>query len=400
MWYVLTNNNCAPVKLIKGGGIDFRDALVAQNTKAGVSMRPCGVFIVPSLALECLCWVLMKKLKKFISRLLAVCDIVKLSFQFIIGPDVMIIKIIPRFLFGILIILAPIASSSGFFGSPETNGFYKTRLDDGMENVGEMIRHCDISRKKLALVNFKYRAKDGTVRGDGGVVVRSYLSDNTIAIFKELFELGFIVLKDKDSNPFVLKSYGSAIKSLGALGFFCGDDFGMVDKNLSNSSGIFLDINVQSNPYFIKTSESTVYIAGDMSFITKTPEADASIIGGQVVDLFAKYGFTEWGGGEDFINQFGGQLVLLGRFGLSNELHNFLEELEDDDASRVMKILSTSKGSFSAIKGGTILNDLLLIYKNNKKDFFKILGKNINNIVQKDFDFLIQLHRDLIIDKR
>jgi len=150
-------------------------------------------------------------------------------------------------------------------------------------------RGCPVALTDLRYLTLTYRGMDGTVQ-QGELVVAASLAEDVVAIFRQLYEIGY------------------PIASMRLVDDFAGDDdASMAANNTSafncrpvtggggfseHSYGTAIDLNPVQNPYL---SGSVVLPAAGGAYLDR-PDAPAVLhAGDEVVTAFADHGFS-WGG--------------------------------------------------------------------------------------------------------
>jgi D-alanyl-D-alanine carboxypeptidase len=153
--------------------------------------------------------------------------------------------------------------------------------------------------ERLKLIKFSYLGFDGSIHGDGEIMVMDAAAENVLRIFTRLRDMRFPIAKirlinhyDGDDDASIADNNTSAFNSRNVAG----------TNTLSlHAYGLAIDINPLQNPY--------VQLSGGKStFSPPTGAAYANRLNGQpekqlrsgmaesVIDVFADEGFSIWGG--------------------------------------------------------------------------------------------------------
>lgn len=164
---------------------------------------------------------------------------------------------------------------------------------------------CPIPIERLNLLYISYIDFDGKENHDGKLIVHDVAADHVLEIFKALYENKFPIASIRLINEFDGNDEKS-MESNNTSAFNCRKTLN--NKLSIHSYGLAIDINPQQNPFL-----STNYEMGKLNIPTFPPQGMEYInrrnirsgmvetvlfeeSGETVIDIFAKYGFTVWGG--------------------------------------------------------------------------------------------------------
>ncbi len=153
---------------------------------------------------------------------------------------------------------------------------------------------CPVHHSELSVLNISYINFDGFSQ-IGEIMVAEIIKEQVQSVFEELYEIQFPI-----HNLSLIDHYkGDDVVSMEAnnSSAFNGRKVMNTDRWSSHAYGLAIDINPTQNPYLnFDTSESTikVYPSDGMAFVNRSVLRKGMVE--DIVPIFAKYGFTEWGG--------------------------------------------------------------------------------------------------------
>lgn len=195
-----------------------------------------------------------------------------------------------------LVCLLFITCMFGFTSEPLSDNLKKELVD---HNVWK--ESCPVFMDRLRLLTITYIDFNGKKHTDGKMLVLDAVADKTLAVFKELYEIQFPIERmeliskyDGDDNASLAANNSSA---------FCYREITGGGPVSLHGLGVAIDINPIQNPYlgFGGGFKGTVY----SGIITVLPASGADYLNRshrrrgmaeQVVSIFKKHGFTDWGG--------------------------------------------------------------------------------------------------------
>ncbi len=151
-----------------------------------------------------------------------------------------------------------------------------------------------IAASRLKLVNVVHIDFNNKIM-PGHIIALDFLAENVMNIFKELLNVKFpinsvhLISKYQNNDELSMQANNSS-------GFNFRNIEG-TNKLSMHAYGAAIDINPLQNPYIIFDSEkkiSKIYPSCGGKFLDRSIKAPGMVE--DVVDIFAKYGFTEWGG--------------------------------------------------------------------------------------------------------
>ena len=162
-------------------------------------------------------------------------------------------------------------------------------IDSGVWNEA-----CPVHYSKLKVVEVQFFGFCGDIE-QGKMMVFNQYTANVQAIFAELFDLKFPIAKMNLMDIFL----GDDLKSMeeNNSSGFNGRKIMGTDRWSSHSYGLAIDINPQQNPYLkLDLDESTIEVfpTKGISFVNRRIQKPGMVE--EIVPIFTKYGFTEWGG--------------------------------------------------------------------------------------------------------
>lgn len=153
---------------------------------------------------------------------------------------------------------------------------------------------CPVHHSRLRIVEVKF-VNFEEHESKGEMIVLDEVAEAVQSIFIELFELGFQIGKMIPLEEFG----GDDVKSMGANNSsgFNGRKVARTDRWSSHSYGCAIDINPIQNPYLL--------LDNNLKLVEVIPPAGNKFLDRsnlrmgmveEIVPVFAKYGFTDWGG--------------------------------------------------------------------------------------------------------
>jgi len=153
---------------------------------------------------------------------------------------------------------------------------------------------CPVPLHRLVKVTFTHVDFQGNEQ-IGQMIVLDVLGESVMAIFKELFERGFPIEKAIPVDYFE----GDDVASMNAnnsSAFNCRRVM-HTDRWSSHAYGAAIDINPVQNPYVLINAEehtAKIYPTGGTQYLNRHLQEPGMVE--PIVSLFAKHGFTDWGG--------------------------------------------------------------------------------------------------------
>ena len=161
-------------------------------------------------------------------------------------------------------------------------------IQDKMIEKKVWASECIISLTKLKLLTLSHYNFDNRIE-IGQMVALGSMADSVIAIFQELFALKFPIHTIKLVDEFE----GDDELSMNANNSSCFNfrKIAGTNKLSLHAYGLAIDINPMQNPFI---QNGKILPANGKDFIDRS-KVKAGMIE-PVVEVFYKYGFTEWGG--------------------------------------------------------------------------------------------------------
>ena len=161
-------------------------------------------------------------------------------------------------------------------------------IQDKMIEKKVWASECIISLTKLKLLTLSHYNFDNRIE-IGQMVALGSMADSVIAIFQELFALKFPIHTIKLVDEFE----GDDELSMSANNSSCFNfrKIAGTNKLSLHAYGLAIDINPMQNPFI---QNGKILPANGKDFIDRS-KVKAGMIE-PVVEVFYKYGFTEWGG--------------------------------------------------------------------------------------------------------
>ena len=164
---------------------------------------------------------------------------------------------------------------------------------------------CPVSLDRLNLLKISYIDFDGNEIHDGALIVHDVVADNVLEIFRILYKNKFPIASLKLINDYD----GDDEKSMAdnnSSAFICRNIMNSKTASI-HSYGLAIDINPKQNPYLITEYEDNkvnipVFPPQGMEYINRLNIRSGmveSMLGNgkdNIINLFAKNGFTVWGG--------------------------------------------------------------------------------------------------------
>jgi len=153
---------------------------------------------------------------------------------------------------------------------------------------------CPVPIDRLVKVSFVHLDFEGNEQ-IGCMIVLDVLGESVLAIFKELHQKKFPIEK-----AIPVDFYGgddvSSMNANNSSGFNCRRVM-HTDRWSSHAFGAAIDINPVQNPYVLiddQAHTAKIYPIGGTHFLNRHVQ-EAGMVE-PIVSVFAKHGFTEWGG--------------------------------------------------------------------------------------------------------
>ncbi len=155
-------------------------------------------------------------------------------------------------------------------------------------------KECPIHHSRLVLVDVPYINYDGFAQ-IGQIMVLDSIKDEVQQLFKELANRFFPIQSISLINEFE----GDDVASMNAnnSSAYNGRQIMNTNRWSSHAYGVAIDINPRQNPYLLFDQyNNSIKVLPDNSlpFVNRTVLKEGMVE--PIVDLFATYGFTEWGG--------------------------------------------------------------------------------------------------------
>ena len=169
----------------------------------------------------------------------------------------------------------------------------ETQINSLIEN-NVWNQDCPVHHSKLTVLEVPYINFDGFDQ-IGEIMISERLTEQVASIFKELYQASFpihsIELIDhfKGNDVLSMESNNSSA--------FNGRRVMNTDRWSSHAYGVAIDINPVQNPYMVMDLDDSsikVYPSDGMSFVNRGVSKKGMVE--TIIPIFAKYGFTEWGG--------------------------------------------------------------------------------------------------------
>lgn len=184
-------------------------------------------------------------------------------------------------------------------------GFTSEPLSDNLKK--ELVKRnvwkegCPISMDRLRLLTMSYIDFEGTKHTDGKMVVLDAVADKTLAVFKDLYEMQFPI----ERMELISKYDGDDDASLAAnnSSAFCYREITGGGPVSLHGLGVAIDINPIQNPYLgfgggfkgtVYSGKTSVFPPKGADYLNRSHIRRGMVE--QVVDIFKKHGFTDWGG--------------------------------------------------------------------------------------------------------
>jgi len=156
--------------------------------------------------------------------------------------------------------------------------------------------------ERLRLVEFDYVGFDGKAHAGGQVVVMDAVAGRVLRIFQALKEKNFPIAKAKPMDAYGGNDDASMADD-NTSGFNDRDVPGAGRKSL-HAYGVAIDLNPVENPFVTRSGATFTFDppagAGHFNRIIHRPgKPERRGEAEEVVDIFARNGFTQWGGNWD-----------------------------------------------------------------------------------------------------
>lgn len=153
---------------------------------------------------------------------------------------------------------------------------------------------CPVHYSRLKLIGLNYVGFDGTTNY-GELVILDNLAEPVISIFKELFALTFQIEKILPIEVF----NGDDVLSMKAnnSSAYNGRLVARTNSWSSHAYGAAIDINPIQNPYLLLNEQlelKEVIPPAGADYLDRANLRQGMVE--EIVPIFEKYGFTEWGG--------------------------------------------------------------------------------------------------------
>ena len=156
---------------------------------------------------------------------------------------------------------------------------------------------CPVPLSRLREVAVNYYDFNDHLHTDGKLIVLDAVAPQTITIFKELEKRHFPINKIKLTSDYNGNDEAS-MEDNNTSAFNCRPTTNKPNEFSLHAYGVAIDINPLQNPYigFSKTilGEAFILPKNATSYVNRMLHVPGSVEA--VVDVFAHYGFSEWGG--------------------------------------------------------------------------------------------------------
>lgn len=156
---------------------------------------------------------------------------------------------------------------------------------------------CPVHYSQLSLLQIPFHNFDGFSQ-IGQIMVASAVSEPVQNIFSELYDLKFPI----HSLLLMDEFFGNDLKSMEAnnSSAYNGRRIMNTERWSSHAYGVAIDINPKQNPYLQFDHHAAtikVYPSSGLNYVNRGVNKSGMVE--EIVPIFAKYGFTEWGGSWD-----------------------------------------------------------------------------------------------------
>jgi hypothetical protein len=165
----------------------------------------------------------------------------------------------------------------------------------GMVAAGVWREGCPVEHTRLREVHLHYVDFTGAVHQDGKMIVLDVVAEGVAAIFRELFALKFPLASIRPIEHFGADDEQSMAANNSSAFYY---------RNIAGSSrisihsyGLAIDINPLQNPCIViadDTQAVSVHPQAGSEYLNRTNQRPGMVE--PIVALFAKHGFTVWGG--------------------------------------------------------------------------------------------------------
>lgn len=165
---------------------------------------------------------------------------------------------------------------------------------ENMVKKGVWSAQCPIHYTRLRVLELPYYDFNGNTR-KGAMVVLDTIEDNVRSIFEELYRRKFPIERME-----LLENFnGNDVSSMEAnnTSGFNGRRIMNTKRWSSHAYGVAIDVNPRQNPYLRfnrEASNITVYPSGALTYVNRNVRRPGMVE--HIVEVFAEFGFTEWGG--------------------------------------------------------------------------------------------------------
>lgn len=255
--------------------------------------------------------------------------------------------------------------------------FYIEDLNQKMQidliNSGAWNDSCPVQLNRLKVVNVKYRSDKDTINKNGQLILLDVVAPESLKLFKKLFKKKIFI--EKIESPSQYKSHKESLFDNNSIGFICDKDD--LQNDILNGYGVSLDINPLYNPsltFFSQEGKKESYIvvsSKSLSFINRS--LDNPMMNEKIVDIFADFGFNEWGG-KRFNNP------NFQYFSVNKVITKLLIDMKVDDAKRFFEILIKNKKLMSRFDKDEFVFEIKFLYEKNPKLFLKVFKSSISKL--------------------
>tara|TARA_R110000868_G_scaffold37111_4_gene131356 strand:- start:46877 stop:47500 length:624 start_codon:yes stop_codon:yes gene_type:complete len=163
-----------------------------------------------------------------------------------------------------------------------------------MKQTGVWREECPVHYSRLKTIEVTFCGFDGNQK-EGTLVVLDILAEQVLSIFQELLDIQFSINKILPIEEFG----GDDLKSMKAnnSSAFNGRLVARTNRWSSHAFGAAIDVNPIQNPYLLLNDDKELVevIPPEGSDFLDRSEAYRGMVE-EIVPIFAKHGFTEWGG--------------------------------------------------------------------------------------------------------
>jgi hypothetical protein len=226
---------------------------------------------------------------------------------------------------------------------------------------------------KTKIINIKYYSATDKINRNGKFIISDVVADESLKLFMEIFKKKIVI--EKINHSINYDSHEQSILDNNSLSFICNLD--EKNKGFLYSYGLAFDINPLYNPALTyqnfgkegkivinSLSKSVKFINRRLNFKMKNE---------QLVDLFRKHGFSEWGGNWNYdINwQY---------FSVNPVVSNIMLSMDKADSIIFFQMIVKNMNFIDRFDKSEFALEIRYLYQKDGVKFLKVFGENFSKL--------------------